>query len=219
LEFGELMPYILVCDDHPVVGSGLVELLKNIPNISSCVYKASAQDCLVYLQANPNPLLVIVDFWILGKISRELVIELKALGLSVLMISADDDPLIVAKSKAWGADGFVSKQESPSRIRDVVISLVNGGTWFASEPQINLNIDLELRNLLPISAQEIGLTTRQGQILALILEGHPNKKIAQKLLLSEATVKEHITGIFQRTGSKTRMELVTLFKHRKIEWD
>jgi DNA-binding NarL/FixJ family response regulator len=155
----------------------------------------------------------------MGKVSRELVVELKSLGLRVLVISADDDPLVTARCKEWGADGFISKQESPGKIREAVTSLIQGNEWFGLEANRPIDAGLEQRNLLPLTAKELGLTSRQGQILAIILEGHPNKRIAQKLHLSEATVKEHVTGIFQRTGTKTRMELVTLFKHRKIEWN
>jgi DNA-binding NarL/FixJ family response regulator len=213
-----LTPYVLICDDHPIVGSGLVELLKSIPSIGSCIYKASAIECLAHLRTNPNPILVIVDFWMMGKISRELVVELKSLSLRVLVISADDDPLVQARCKEWGADGFISKQEPPSKIREAVTSLIQGNEWFGTETHCPIDAGPEQRNLLPLTAKELGLTSRQGQILAIILEGQPNKRIAQKLNLSEATVKEHVTGILQRTGTKTRMELVTLFKHRKIEW-
>jgi DNA-binding NarL/FixJ family response regulator len=214
-----LIPYVLICDDHPIVGSGLVELLKSIPSIGSCIYKASASECLAHIGTNSNPILVIIDFWLMGKVSRELVVELKSLGLRVLVISADDDPLVTARCKEWGADGFISKQESPGKIREAVTSLIHGNEWFGLEAHRASDAGLEQRNLLPLTAKELGLTSRQGQILAIILEGHPNKRIAQKLHLSEATVKEHVTGIFQRTGTKTRMELVTLFKHRKIEWN
>jgi DNA-binding NarL/FixJ family response regulator len=214
-----LIPYVLICDDHPIVGSGLVELLKSIPSIGSCIYKTSASECLAHIRTNSNPILVIVDFWMMGKISRELVVELKSLGLRVLVISADDDPLVTARCKEWGADGFISKQESPGKIREAVTSLIQGNEWFGLEAHRPIDAGLEQRNLLPLTAKELGLTSRQGQILAIILEGQPNKRIAQKLHLSEATVKEHVTGIFQRTGTKTRMELMTLFKHRKIEWN
>jgi DNA-binding NarL/FixJ family response regulator len=213
------MSYILICDDHPIVGRGLVELLQSIPGVDLCIYKAAALDCLAHVEESTTPLLAVVDFWLNGKVSRELVLELKKIGIRVLVISADDDPLIMAKSRDWGADGFISKQESPSRIREAVFSLINGGSWFACATSVDTINELRPRNLLPLSAREIGLTSRQGQILSIILEGHPNKVIAQKLFVSEATVKEHISGIFQRTSTKNRMELVTLFKHRKIEWN
>jgi DNA-binding NarL/FixJ family response regulator len=53
--------------------------------------------------------------------------------------------------------------------------------------------------------------------LALILEGHPNKKIADQLFVSESTVKEHITGIFQRMSVMSRVELIARFQNRRIE--
>lgn len=210
------LPYALICDDHPVVGRGLVELLKNHPEIGSSVYKASMQECLDHLETHPAPGLVIVDFWLMGETSRSLVFTLKKMGLAVLVISADDDPMIQAKSQEWGADGFISKQASPGVVIEAVTCLIKGLGWFMPEHSPPSHEETR-RNRIPVSARELGLTPRQGQILAQILEGHPNKKIADHLFLSEATVKEHITGIFQRLNVKSRVELIARLKHRKIE--
>ena len=72
-------------------------------------------------------------------------------------------------------------------------------------------------NRLTLSARELGLTPRQGQVLAMLLEGQPNKRIAQMFCLTEATVKEHVTGIFNRLGAKSRLEVMAKFKHRRLE--
>ena len=56
----------------------------------------------------------------------------------------------------------------------------------------------------------------QGEILALVLRGLPNKRIALMLGLSESTVKEHLTGILERLGVKTRMEALTQLRGRRL---
>ncbi len=210
-------PYILICDDHPVVGRGLVELLKGHPLIDACIYTSSTQLCLDHIETHDLPALVIVDFWILGDTSRELVWALKLKRLPVLVISADDDPMIQQKSQEWGADGFISKQSSPGVVIEAVSCLIKGLGWFMPMQAAQVHHDSVQRNRIPVSARELGLTPRQGEILVQILEGYPNKKIADLLFLSEATVKEHITGIFQRLNVKSRVELISRLKHRKIE--
>ena len=64
---------------------------------------------------------------------------------------------------------------------------------------------------------ELGLSARQGQILALVLQGLPNKRIASQLDIAESTVKEHVTGILERLRVRTRVEAITLLRGRRLE--
>lgn len=209
--------YALICDDHPVVGRGLSELLKEHPLIQATVVTSSVQQCLEYLAGHPHPAIVIADFWMQGDTTCTLVTELKKMQLPVLMISADDDPMVQIRCQEWGADGFISKQASPGVLREAVSSLIQGLGWFMPLAQKNHDaLDVNCANRIPVSARELGLTRRQGEVFAAILQGKPNKRIAQQLCVTEATVKEHITGIFQRLGAKTRVELITKFQNRRL---
>ena len=72
--------------------------------------------------------------------------------------------------------------------------------------------DLELT----ITCTELGLTARQGQVLALLLDGMPNKRIAADLSVTENTVKEHVTGILYKLGVRNRVEAITKLRGRKL---
>jgi DNA-binding NarL/FixJ family response regulator len=210
--------YALICDDHPVVGRGLSELLKEHPLIDTTACTETAQACLDHIAENGNPAIVVVDFWIQGNTVKALIEALKLMQLPVLVISADDDPMVQMRCQQWGADGFVSKQATPGILREAVSSLIQGLGWFMplSEGVAGTAISAAAPRL-SISARELGLTTRQGQVLAMILEGQPNKRIAQQMGLTEATVKEHVTGIFQRLGAKSRVELISKFQNRRLQ--
>ena len=60
-----------------------------------------------------------------------------------------------------------------------------------------------------MTAKELGVTARQVEVLNLVLQGKPNRAIAQALNLSEHTVKEHVTALLQRLGASNRVELIT----------
>ena len=62
----------------------------------------------------------------------------------------------------------------------------------------------------------LGLTERQGDILALLLDGLPNKRIAQVLRLSESTVKEHVSAVLARMGAHSRVELMTRLRGQRL---
>lgn len=74
-----------------------------------------------------------------------------------------------------------------------------------------------LRRELPLSARDLGLTDRQGQVLALMLRGLPNKQIAKELAISEQTTKEHVTAILGKLGVSNRVEAITLLHGRRLE--
>ncbi len=68
-----------------------------------------------------------------------------------------------------------------------------------------------------LAPADIGLTPRQGEILALVLDGLPNKPIASSLHLSEHTVKEHLTAILQKLEARNRVELIAKLRGVRID--
>lgn len=67
-----------------------------------------------------------------------------------------------------------------------------------------------------VAPSDLGLTLRQGDVLALVLRGLSNKHIAAMLSLSESTVKEHVTGILQRLGVGNRVHAITFLRGRRL---
>ncbi len=207
--------YALICDDHPLVGRGLRELLKDHPLFASIACTSSEIECLQYIAAHGVPAIVVADFWLADDSSEHLIQQLTINWpeLPILMMSSDDDPVVQIKCQQWGAKGFISKQASPGVIREAVSALIEGLGWFM--PLNDQAIASPIRkNQWPITALELGLTVRQGQILAMIIEGLPNKRIAQNLSVTEATVKEHVTGVLQKLSVKTRVEAIAKLKDR-----
>lgn len=207
--------YALICDDHPLVGRGLRELLNEHPLLARSACTTSEKECLQYISDHGAPSIFIIDFWLANEVSERLVQALDKdwPKIPILMMSADDDPVVQLKCQQWGAKGFINKQASPGVIREAVSTLIQGLGWF-------MPLDLQAttspirKNQWPITAGELGLTVRQGQILAMILEGLPNKRIAQNLNVTEATVKEHVTGVLQKLAVKSRVEAIALLKDR-----
>jgi DNA-binding NarL/FixJ family response regulator len=210
--------YALICDDHPLVGRGLRELLKDHPLLENTVCTSSEIECLKYIAANGAPCIVVVDFWLADGASETLVQALSKdwPELPILMMSADDDPMVQIKCQQWGAKGFISKQVSPGVIREAVSALIEGLGWFMPIDDEAIASPIR-KNRWPISARELGLTVRQGQILGMILDGLPNKKIAQSLSLTEATIKEHVTAVLQKLNVKSRVEAISKLRDRSFQ--
>ena len=106
--------------------------------------------------------------------------------------------MLQLRGRNSGSQGFVHKQALPEVFGLAFAAMLAGGRWFEHK---TIDCAHQPREWA-ISPAELGLTPRQGEILALVLRGRPNKRTALTLSLSESTVKEHLTGIFDRLASR-----------------
>ena len=202
----------VVIDDHPLVARGIADFLKSHCGFT-CVHTISSTADFWAIIGNISPVaMIVLDFWLPDGASLALLGQIRARhpSLPVLIMSADDDLAVQDKVQAAGAHGFINKQEPPEIVVQAVMALLNNQLWFkkATYPHI-------VKELV-ISAAELGLTARQGEILAMIMQGLPNKRIAQALNVSEQTVKEHVSGILERMGVHNRIEAITKLRGRKL---
>lgn len=207
-------PYAIVLDDHPLVGRGIAQYLQAVrPELLVHVATAWAQ-VQQHLQTSGCPLVLVADVWLADSNSLATLAQWRRQCPDTpwLAISGDDDPLMQARVRSAGAQGFVHKQATPDLFGLAFAAVLAGGQWFETSLEASANQPREWA----VSPVELGLTPRQGEILALVLRGLPNKRIALMLSLSESTVKEHLTGIFERLGVKSRIEILTHLRGRQL---
>jgi len=207
----------LVIDDHPLSASGIADFLLSHCGFDAARAVSSVAEFWDILDADRPPSLAVVDFWLPEGASLGLLEELKrrCRATRLLIISADDNTAVLDKSKMAGADGFLHKQETPDVFAEAVAALLQGGSWFQRGEQF-AGRQFPSKEL-SVTARELGLTIRQGQVLAMMLKGLPNKRIALNLSVSEQTVKEHVTGILERLGARNRIEVITMLRGRRLE--
>ena len=207
-------PYAIVLDDHPLVGRGIAQYLTAVrPELLVHVATVWAQ-VQQQLQANGCPLVLVADVWLANSNSLATLAQWRSQcpGTPWLAISGDDDPLMQARVRSAGAQGFVHKQATPEVFGLAFAAMLAGGQWFETSREASAIQPREWA----VSPADLSLTPRQGEILALVLRGLPNKRIALTLCLSESTVKENLTGIFARLGVKTRVEILTHLRGRQL---
>ena len=206
----------IVLDDHPLVGRGMVQYLQALwPGVQ--VFEArSWGEVLSVVAAHGAPSVLLADVWLAegNSLERLAAWRERCPASPWLAISGDDDPDIVQRVRAAGAQGFVHKQATPETFGLALQTLLDGLTWFDTPARAPASAT---PREWPVSASALGLTTRQGEILQLLLRGLPNKRIALQLDIAESTVKEHVTGILERLGVRTRVEAITLLRGRRLE--
>lgn len=209
--------YAIVVDDHPLVARGIAGYLTTHCDYAVAHYAANAQECFQRIDDDGPPSLLVVDFWLPGGTALALLREAAAKlpSCRLLVMSGDEDARVQIKAMEAGAHGFLRKSEPPETFAQAVATLRKGGTWFPAMPPAELTP--ALRRELPLSPRDLGLTDRQGQVLALMLRGLPNKQIAKELAISEQTTKEHVTAILGKLGVSNRVEAITLLHGRRLE--
>lgn len=204
-----------VIDDHPLVARGIAEFLRSLYLFEN-VFAFFSVEALWQRVAEATPQLIVVDFWLPDGAALPLLKMLREScpHAALLVMSADDDSSIIEKVRAAGANGFIHKQEAPEVFSQAVSALMQGMLWFPATSQAQKN---PLQKEISITPRELGLTPRQGEILTMIIQGMPNKRIANTLDLSEQTVKEHVTGILKRLGVSNRIEIMTKLRGKRLD--
>ena len=109
----------------------------------------------------------------------------------------------------WGAQGLVPKACATDELFHAMVAVLGGQSWIAPSLMTNLMDALRTRVEPAASAppQPFGLTRREREVLTFVVQGCANKEIAQRLSVSEETVKHHLTRMFDKVGAANRLEL------------
>jgi DNA-binding NarL/FixJ family response regulator len=205
-----------VIDDHPLTALGVAQFLQQM-GIEDVPTVSEAGQALHHIAGRGAPCLAVVDFWLGDGASTTIVNDILALAPScrVLMTSGDTHPAIARKAQAAGAHGFVPKAHSPQLLHQAVTALLSGNEWF--DAPLPARPAAASASAIRMTANELGLTPRQAQVLSLVLQGRPNQSIAQHLHLSPHTVKEHVAAVLQRLGVHNRIEAITQLQGVALE--
>ena len=196
---------VVIADDHPMVRRALAESLGRILVESVIAEVGSLDKATTALQGGDTDLLLL-DLQMPGMNGLASLAALRSAypGVPILVVSANEDPLIMREVIEFGASGFLPKSTPVAEIGAAVAAILAGGIWLpeaASAAYLDES-DSEL-------AQGIGeLTPQQRRVLMLLTDGKSNKQIAFELAVTEATVKAHLSQIFRKLGVNSRTQAV-----------
>ena len=198
---------VLIADDHMVVREGLRAILDAAPDLLP-VGEATDGAEAVRLVGETAPDVILMDLRMPGMDGIEAIRRIKALhpdAQVVILTTYDDDDHIVRGLRA-GARGYLLKVTGRNVLFEAIRAAARGESLLPSEV-----VDKVVANLQGPRPVETGkLSSREGQVLALLAQGAANKEIARELGISERTVKAHVTSIFNKLGASSRAEAVAI---------
>lgn len=191
---------VLVVDDHPVVRQGLRTFLDLQEDITVVGEAADGQSCVdAVLELHPD--VVLLDLKMPGSGGVEALHGLRSAGspARVLVITSFTDPVAVLPAVRAGAAGYVFKDVDPPALA-AAIRAVHAG---------HVLLHPDVARLLAAGdsqPQGIHLTAREREVLSELARGRSNREIARSLVLSEKTVKTHVSAILSKLGVQDRTQ-------------
>lgn len=206
------MPRILVAGDQPLIRSALRALLSSLGlNVTGdCANDPAA----VAAAVRNRPDVVVIDFDLDGRCAaapQQLVQILRASqGCPVLIVTSTQSAKALTCALQHGVLGVVMKTRSAEVLVRAVRAVAAGEAWLERSSMVNVfqtsatPTDIECQ--LPVARDK--LTRREAEIVELVSLGLQNKKIAERLFISETTVRHHLTSIYDKLSVTNRLELM-----------
>jgi DNA-binding NarL/FixJ family response regulator len=201
---------IIVADDHPVVRSGLRALLSSQSDFEIVADAENGEDAAkLAFSLSPDLILMDLQMPILDGLGAIKLIRDKLPKANILVLTTYDTDADILPALQAGAIGYLLKDTPPEQLFQAIRSAASGE--MALGPRIAEKITLRLTD-----SSKNTLSRREIEVLELAAQGNPNKEIAKKLFITEATVKSHFVHIFSKLGVTDRTAAVTEAVKKKI---
>lgn len=196
---------VLLVDDHPLFSSAVADIVATLApeaQVRTVDSFHAAQDTL---SSGDIPDIVFLDLSLPDSpASLSLARAVQTFNpAQVVILSAHDDEARIRQARSQGAAGYISKALRPAEMTRAIAAALR---------------DAPVEPFRPANspAPAAGLSSRQAEVMELLVAGQTNKEIARSLGMAPGTVKVHVRDIFQRLGASTRTEAVALY-HSRLE--
>lgn len=197
--------HILLADDHPIVREGLRALIATEPGMI-VVGEAKDGDEAVFKARSLQPDVILLDLVMPRKDGLaaigEIIHDLPGARILILTSFAEDE-LVFPAIKA-GAMGYLLKDASPQKLLEAIRTVYRGES--SLHPAIARKVLREFTRPSDPPAKAESLTEREGEILLLVAQGLSNRAIAEQLVVSERTVRSHVSTILQKLHLHSRTQ-------------
>jgi len=135
--------------------------------------------------------------------------------LRLIVLGLEEEHEYIQRIIGAGAKGYLAHTARPSEVRLAIEIVEDGSAWAPRKVLANL-LDQSSPGEQPASLEEPKFTEREAEVLRLLVEGYPNRAIAQKLGIDLATVKKHVGALMRKVGVKNRIALSVQVVNRKL---
>ncbi|RIK53275.1 MAG: DNA-binding response regulator [Chloroflexi bacterium] len=196
---------VLIADDHAVVRGGLTALLEDVEGIQVVAEAGDGVEALLKVRA-VKPDVILMDLMMPRMTGIEAIEEIKREnpGARILVLTSfSEDEKVFAAIKA-GAQGYLLKEVSPHDLVQAIRDVYHGES--SLHPAIARKLIRELNRPTALPPSDEPLTEREAEVLILVARGLSNQDIANKLVISERTVRTHVSNILGKLHLANRTQ-------------
>ena len=208
---------VSIIEDHAIVRAGLRMLLENSSRMSVLWETQTASAAIADGNlVNPDVILLDLDLGVEKGLDRLPELLERFTPARILVLTALQDTQQHLASVASGASGVVVKEQAPEELLKAVEGVHAGEAWLAKPLMAAVmgNLSRDPKEEVSPEAEKIArLTPREAEIVSLVSEGMNGEKIAARLKISEATVRNHLTSILSKLSLANKFELA-VYAHR-----
>jgi DNA-binding NarL/FixJ family response regulator len=218
---------IVVADDHPIFRDGLCKLLALEEDFEVVAQAQDGRQVLEVLQQQ-EPDILLLDLKMPGLDGLATLQRLQAARnkTRVIVLTASDDKNEFVQAMKLGTSGIVLKQTATELLIKSIRKVHAGEIWLDSHTTaavIRTFVAAEeppapqaMPSATPRDRERSPLSQREREIVALVAQGFKNKEMAEKMFISEQTVKNHLHNIFDKLGVSDRLELALYAIHNNL---
>ena len=197
---------VLIADDHRLMREGTAALLRADPRIEVVGMASNGQEALTLVESRaPDVVLLDLEMPVLGGIEACATVRGRHPEVEVLILTVSENEPDVWAALRMGAAGYLLKDMPPAELVEAVLDAGHG------EPHIAQRMAGRMLREFAGGARSAGdplveLSPREREVLALLAEGMRNREIAERLVISETTVKTHVRHILEKLRLRNRSE-------------
>ncbi|MGQ9756342.1 MAG: response regulator [Desulfotomaculales bacterium] len=211
---------VVIADDHALIREGVRKILSLDPRIHVVGEAADGEEAIALIRQQPvDVVLLDVNMPRKNGIEACRIIKSEYPQISVIALTIHDQEEYLFEMIRAGVAGYVLKDVNPDTLIRTIIGVAHGESFIP--PSLATKVFREFRRLAgqpPGTKYPDELTEREVEVLRLVARGESNRSIARILFISEKTVKNHLTNIFQKIGVTDRTQAaVYTIKHKLID--
>lgn len=196
---------VMITDDHSLIREGLKQLLELEGDFKVIAEAADGIECINKLE-EVLPDILLLDINMPNKNGLEVlqIMKDKKIKVKVLVLTIHSEVEYLLKAVDIGVNGYLLKDSESAELKKAIVAVVNGESYI--QPSLIPVLNAKMIDRDTDSAKIESLTKRELEVLKNLSYGMYNKEIAEKLEISERTVKNHISNIFKKIGVTDRTQ-------------
>lgn len=211
---------VAVADDHPIYRLGVAKLLEPEGDVTLVGEAANGMEAILVLERfEPDVLLLDLTMPVMDGIEVLREIAKRKMRTRVILMMTNSDREKAVRAVRLGARGILFKDADPALLPKSVRKVYEGEVWI-DNPILSQALEtLVSKPPTPpgVSGQrDTRLSSREMEVVRCVAMGLRNKEVADKLGVSEATVKNHLTSVYSKLGVSDRLELILYAIHNRI---